>query len=181
MKNDTKNSHAAADKNQPGRPRIRLRCRLEQAVHEHYGTQPDRLSAAVRAVLQRFRLLLRSGLFRLEKRSHFRGRPDLADKVELTVRLTRADKDLLEKLAFALRLSQAEVLRMALEWGMAEDGEKEKWHHDQIELKPCTMNFSFWTPNRRLEWQLPPVPTLRRTLSALARAGIDIQPWGILR
>lgn len=97
--------------------------------------------------------------------SRFLAREDVSDKTELCVRITVQDKDYLEKMAFAFRLSQAEVLRMALEWYMEAinpcvdqrtfDAACRKWHHDRVMHSPSTMWFSFKQSDRLLEWQFP--------------------------
>jgi len=146
------------------RDRVRFHCRFEQAVFECYSRHPERISNGIREVMRKFRVVVRGGVLNLAQTSRFLSRPDTGDKVECCVRLTIADKDLVEKLAFALRLSQAEVLRMALEWHMdvVLAGEAQdvwvavrKWHHDQPGLNVETMRFSFWRSGRLLEWHFP--------------------------
>ena len=140
---------------------VRFHCRFETAVETFFMSGSGRMSPAVRDVLERFGRCVRGGLLNLKCRSRFKGRADLKDKVERVVRLEVRDKDLLEKLAFSLRISQAEVLRMALEWFMeavavASPEGRIKWHHELPMLGPVSLRFAFSEYGRLLEWQIPP-------------------------
>ena len=150
----------------PACGRVRFHCRFQRAVYACYKNHPRHISRAVRLVLLKFRKALDGGMFNLSRVSRFLAREDVTDKVELHLQLTVADKDLIEKLAFALRISQSELLRMALEWHMEAMrpqsprcvfyAARRKWHHRRVKPRPESMAFSFWTFGRSLEWQFPP-------------------------
>jgi len=115
--------------------------------------------------LSRFRQAVDGGVFKLHRLSRFLSREELRDKIELRIRVTVEDKALLEKLAFSFRLSQAEVLRMALEWYMEAISvharqivyycARRKWHHRRPNPKPQSLRFAILGPDRLLEWQFP--------------------------
>ena len=166
----------------PDKRRIRFHCRFQGEVYDCYQKHSRGISKAIRHALLRFRQAVGGGMLRLDSRSRFLGRPLREDKIELHVQLTVADKDLLEKLSFALRASQAEVLRMALEWYMEATrmqspqsvfyAARRKWHHRRPSLKPVSMWFSFWEPNRLLGWQFP----LQDDITAACAATRDPSP-----
>lgn len=149
---------------------VRFHCRFERAVCEFYRRRTARISRSIRHALRKFRVAAAGGMLDLSHCSRFLARADVSDKVEARILLTVADKDLLEKMAFSLRLSQAEVLRMALEWNMEAISPlasrevffaaRRKWHHEQPNYRLGTMRFSFWATGRLLEWQFPPGPDI---------------------
>jgi len=167
--------------------RIRFHCRLQGAVYAYYRKRPRGISRAVRRALARFRLVMGGGMFKIGKISRFLARADVEDKIELCIRLTVADKDLIEKYAFALRLSQAEVLRIVLEWFMEAISvhapqfvfyaARRKWHHRRPNPKPITMRFSSWQPGRLLELQIPDQDAITAACAAIR----DIWPDRFIR
>ena len=169
------------------RKRIRFHCRFQTEVYEYYRSRPRGISKTIRHALARFRLVVNGGLFRLERLSRFLSRTVVRDKIELRVRLTVEDKDLLEKLAFAFRLSQAEVLRMALEWYMEAVNvnarqcvyyaARRKWHHRRPNPEPFTLRYSFWDPGRLLEWRFPQDSAVKAAYHAIR----DIWPNRFIR
>ena len=142
---------------------VRIHCRVETDVFEKCNRHTGGISKISKRALLAFRNAVNGGLFKFANRSRFYGRACREDKVELWLRIDAADKDLVEKLSFAMRISQAEVVRIALEWYLevVMDGDLRavrKWHHGHIQPRPTAMRFSFWSFGRLLEWQFPPTP-----------------------
>lgn len=156
---------------------VRFHSRFQRDVYRYYSRRPRGASRSIRHALLRFRLAVRGGVIKLTQLSRFLSRADVKDKVECYLRISVQDKDFLEKLAFALRLSQAEVLRMALEWFMEATGMHSpravflpafrRWHHRRPKPVPYTMRFSFWATGRLLEWQIPPEPAISRAYALI--------------
>lgn len=156
--------------------RYRFHFRIQGNVHDCYRQHPLRIGKAIRFALDRFAVAARGGTIRLDRTSRFLARDDVSDKVELHVILAAGDKDLIEKLAFSLGISQAEALRMALEWYMEVvwlQSSREvcvrarrKWHHSRPVPVPETMLFSIWRHGRQLFWQFPQQIDINRALDA---------------
>lgn len=150
----------------PDRASLRFRFRCETSVHAWYSTRHFPYGLMIRRALLRFFRAVNGGIIDISQLSRFLRRTDLADKVESSVRLTADQKDLLEKLAFTLDSSQAEILRMALEWYMEAISPhatadvkflaRQKWHHATPSIIMNTCFFPFWRHERQLEWQIPP-------------------------
>ena len=141
----------------------RFHFRLQKKVRAFYLVQPNDFCHLCEAAIDRFQDAILSGYVNTERVSRFREREDLQDKLETVVRIDVRYKDFIEKLAFALRVSQAEVLRMALEWWMevvleARNEEvsvpaRKKWHHSMSLPHMDTLTFSFWKFGRELYWR----------------------------
>ena len=153
---------------------VRFHFRLQKSVNRFYREYRDRrrrgsnFSRMCTAALERFQDAVREGCINTHRVSRFRERDDAEDKVECIARVPLEVKDFLEKLAFALRLSQAEVLRMAMEWWMEtklESGKREvcvparrKWRHRVPAPHMDSLCFSFYRFGRDLIWRFhPPV------------------------
>ena len=155
--------------------RFRFRCSI--ATHAWYSNRQFRYSLMIRRALLRFLRAVRGGMIDISCMSRFLSRDDIADKVETSARVTFWQKDILEKLAFALNSSQAEVLRMALEWYMEAVSPiakpeqafaaRRKWHHDTPSITPKNLRFPFWEPERQLEWQIPPPEIIKTAIREL--------------
>jgi len=145
---------------------VHFHCRFRISMYEYFRDHPRGMSKTIRLALQKFKLAAIGGIIKLPRKSQFFTRPDKKDKTEQYVSLTIEDKDLIEKLGFTFRLSQAEVLRVAMEWFMTTESARErhtdfyrvlrKSHHRQPLLRPVSMRFPIWTMGRLLEWQIPP-------------------------
>jgi len=162
----------------PEQGRVRFHCRFESDVYDCYRRHRRHISRAIRAALRKFRTAVNGGMIDLSRMSRFLSRKDVRDKVEIAIRLTVGDKDMLEKMAFALRISQAEVLRMALEWNMEAVNIKaprhvfyaarRKWHHKRPKLYMRTMRYSFLETGRVLEWQLPSAESIKSACQVIS-------------
>jgi len=141
----------------------RFHFRLQTAVLNYYRTLPNSFSNLCNAAIERFYFATKEGRINTKRISRFLGRDDMRDKVECIVRIELGSKDFIEKLAIALRVSQAEVLRMALEWWMEAVCENKnravnipalrKWHHRVNRPHLDSLNFSFWKYGCEVIWK----------------------------
>jgi len=117
----------------------------------------------------KFNRALSQGLINTTRVSRFREREDLGDKIECVANLEYEAKDFIEKMAFALKLSQAEVMRCAMEWWMetvllrskreVSTPARWKWHHRSRAPHMDSLSFSFYEFGRELIWRFhPPRP-----------------------
>jgi len=153
-------------------PTVRFHFRLQKSVAAFYRDRAARrkkFSGLCSAAVDRFQKALRLGAINTARTSRFREREDMGDKVECIANLEVQAKDIIEKLAFALKLSQAEVLRSAMEWWMETvllRSKREvstpalwKWHHRSRTPGMDTLTFCFYEFGRELVWRFhPPVP-----------------------
>jgi hypothetical protein len=151
---------------------VRFHFRLQKSVAAFYRDREAHgkyFSGMCSAASYRFNRALSQGLINTARTSRFREREDVGDKIECIAHLEVQAKDFIEKMAFALRLSQAEVLRMAMEWWMETvqlRSKREisiparwKWHHRSRTPHMETLSFSFYTFGRELVWRFhPPKP-----------------------
>ncbi|MDR2734146.1 MAG: hypothetical protein LBC99_05800 [Spirochaetota bacterium] len=151
---------------------VRFHFRLQKEVAAYFRDRKrngNYFSGMCSAAVDRFQIALSQGFINLKRTSRFREREDRADKIECIANLETVAKDLVEKLAFTLRLSQAEVLRMAMEWWMEtvllrkrreiSIPARWKWHHRSRTPRVETLTFSFWSFGRELIWRFhPPRP-----------------------
>jgi len=144
--------------------RVRFHFRLQKEANQFYRKRPLRFSKACHQALVDFRTVIQGGLLKLDKTSRFLGRDDRANKVECVARIRPEDKDLLEKLAFTLRLSQAEVMRMALEWRWEISeiaplrtaiAARRKWHHRRVWLEQIEVRYRYDTFGKEVIWKFP--------------------------
>jgi hypothetical protein len=145
--------------------RVRFHFRLQKEATLFYRRYYRfRFSNSCHNALAGFRIAVQGGLVKLEKTSRFLGREDRADKVECSARIRPADKDLLEKLAFALRRSQAEVMRMALEWWWEAVlraplsiyiAARRKWHHRRVFPEQAEVRYRYDAYGREVVWRFP--------------------------
>jgi hypothetical protein len=151
---------------------VRFHFRLQKGVAAFYRDRKklgNYFSGLCSAATERFQTALSQGLINTSRTSRFREREDVGDKIECVANLEVQAKDIIEKLAFTLRLSQAEVLRMAMEWWMETmllRNKREvsiparwKWHHRSRAPHMDTLTFSFYSFGRELIWRFhPPMP-----------------------
>jgi len=154
--------------------KIIFRCRLQKSANTFYSQHWMHFSKACRRALTRFAQALKGGTLRIEERSRFLTRRDLSDKVTRSVILTQDIKDWMEKISYSERISQNEVLRMALEWwmeaanplasGRSFRAACRKWYHDRIISRPEEFFFHFWQ-YARIKYDQYPLE--EETLSAI--------------
>jgi hypothetical protein len=151
---------------------VRFHFRLQKGVAAFYRDRKARgncFSGLCSAASYRFNRALSQGLINTARTSRFREREDMGDKIECIANLEVEAKDFIEKMAFTLRLSQAEALRMAMEWWMETmllRNKREvsiparwKWHHRSRTPHMETLSFSFYSFGRELIWRFhPPRP-----------------------
>jgi hypothetical protein len=160
---------------------VRFHFRLQKEVAAFYRDRKNRrknFSALCSSAAYMFSAAVSQGLVDMRRASRFRGRADKSDKVECIARLEVEQKDFIEKLGFALGLSQAEALRSAMEWFMETvllRGRREvsvparwKWHHRPRTPRMESLFFSFWSFGRELVWRFhPPRPKRFRFASEI--------------
>jgi hypothetical protein len=148
---------------------VRFHFRLQKKVAAHYRKDPYRafsFSYRCSAAVYNFKKAIEQNHINLARTSRFREREDVDDKIECIALIEVQAKDFLEKLAFTLRLSQAEVLRMAMEWFMetiALCNRREvaiparwKWHHRSGTPHIDTLSFNFYRFGSDLIWKYHP-------------------------
>ena len=144
--------------------KIQFRCRLQKNINTYYSKHSLRFSRSCRRALACFVKAILSGQIQIQQRSNFFSRTDKNDKVSRAVLLTKDLKDWMEKFSFSEKISQNEVLRMALEWWMetaaVPEGRRyraacEKWYHDRVQTRPEEFFFSFWRYGRERYEKFP--------------------------
>ena len=170
MKQTSRHAIDPLQRNIPFLDRVRFHCRFTREMFRFYRTRRRGLSKTIRLALRGFRDLAEKGAFKPPRTSQFLDRADITDKTERYVSLTATDKDLIEKLAFTFHTSQAEVLRIAMEWYMTQvpaddtrmylNAHLRKKHHRRPLLRPVSMSYQLWEPGRTLEWKFPENPGL---------------------
>jgi len=122
---------------------------MEIDIRTWCASHREKLSAFCRIALMHFAKAVKGGRIRIENRSNFLARADKTKKAEQYITLSGFDKDWLEKMAFTLKASQTEILRMALEWWKAVEGNnesaKDHWHTDTISERPSGSRFCLWS------------------------------------
>lgn len=136
-------------------PWIRFHCRLRTDVCRFFRCTRRRFSRSCVQALRKYMRGVRGGRIALDKGSSFYLRPDKSDKVECWLRMRESDKEWLEKMSFSLRMSQAELVRTALDWWLAlhrhqnegRDNEygASSWYHEVITCRPIEVTFGFWS------------------------------------
>ena len=140
---------------------FRFRCRMQKQSYVYASSQTDKISKTCRKILLHFALAIKNGIINLQTRSQFRSRPNHADKHECVLVLSKDIKDWIEKISFAERISQSEIIRMALEWWIEITSDKlrrtalKKWENDRISLRIMEFYFSFWKYARHLTSTFP--------------------------
>ena len=134
--------------------KVIFRCRLQKKENSFFSKHCMHFSKSCRKAITQFALAVQGGTLRIEERSRFITRLEKTDKVSRSVILTRDIKDWIEKIAYSERISQNEVLRMALEWwmetvnplanGRTYRAACKKWYHDRITPRPDEFFFHFW-------------------------------------
>jgi hypothetical protein len=133
---------------------------MDKEMHAWYKKHPFHISRACRKAIVAFAKGIRGGRVKTEIRSRFLDRVEKADKIERSVMITGYDRAWLVKMAFMLCISQAEVLRMALEWWrevMDPVGRRyiaryarKKWHHSVIQHRATGVRFCLWAKDRMI-------------------------------
>mgnify|MGYP001271781770 FL=1 len=140
---------------------FRFRCRMQKRSYIYASSQTDQISKTCRKILLHFASAIKNGILNLQARSQFRSRPNHADKRECVLVLSKDIKDWIEKISFAERISQSEIIRMALEWWIEISSDKprstalKKWQNDHISLRIMEFYFSFWKYARHLTSTFP--------------------------
>lgn len=145
--------------------RYRFHCRMDKNTYNWYANHHLKMSRACRDALVAFAKGVRGGRINTEMRSRFLKRDDRADKVERIITITGYDKEWLLKMSFMLCISQAEILRMALDWCMGvmdssgkevvKGGDWEAWHHGVIQYRQTEVQFSLWSKDRVILFHFP--------------------------
>lgn len=135
-------------------PWIRFHCRLKTDVYRFFRRVNRRFSRNCLQVIHKYMRGVRGGRMTLDRRSSFYSRPNRSNKVECWLKVRESDKEWLEKVSFSLRMSQAELVRMALDWWLAlhthqGEGRRDEydaslWYHEIITCRPIEVAFSFW-------------------------------------
>lgn len=156
--------------------KVRFRCRLQLQMNNFYSTHLLRFSKSCRWAVARFARAIMGGKIHIQERSKFLVREDKNDKVSRTVILTRDIKDWMEKFSFSEKISQNEVLRMALEWWMETVNPLaksrtyraacRKWHHDHIQTRLEEFFFSFWQYGRERYEKFPTMEEAQKGIIA---------------
>lgn len=140
---------------------VRFRSRMQKHVFIHLSSQLQRVSKLCRTIMVQFSQSVNSGLVNIHARSDFKTRNILKDKQECVIILTKDIKDWIEKISFSEKISQSEVLRMAIEWWIEHHKKnmrvspKNKWSYIKVSLRVEEFDFSFWKYARNLTLSFP--------------------------
>jgi hypothetical protein len=146
---------------------VRFHCRMQTAVFDWFSRREQSFGKICCRAIRRFMKGVHGGRICTNARSDFYTRSDVRDKVECWLCLGEVEKEWLEKMSFAYKVSQSELVRMVLEWWMAlhkddmrgypSKGYYLKWYHEVITARPIELFFSFWSEGQALIYDFPTV------------------------
>ena len=159
-------------------PWIRFHCRLKTDVYRFFRHVNRRFSRNCLQVIHKYMRGVRGGRITLDRRSSFYSRPDRSDKVECWLKVRESDKEWLETVSFSLRMSQAELVRMALDWWLAlhsnhgsiDEYDASSWYHEIITCRPIEVVFTFWGRGIVLIRNFPSMEEVRDGLAVTTAA-----------